>query len=106
MKNFVKGFFKLIFKIIALPFIVALTVAVPFMTFVFSLSEGICSVAAVILAGGGILLWVTGTTGAFQGIMLIVFGFIVSPLGLPAVMDWFIDLLDDLNGSLKSFVVS
>ena len=106
MIDFIKGFFKLIFKVIALPFIVALTIAVPFMTFLFSLSEGICAVLSFIIAAGGVGIWATGTGTAFQGIVLIVMGFLLSPLGLHAVADWFIDRLDDLNGSLKDFITS
>jgi len=104
MTNFIKGFFKLIFKIIALPFIVALTIGVPFMTFLFCFSEAVCSVVSIIIGGGGILLWATGTGTAFQGIVLIVMGFLLSPLGLHRAMDWLLDKLDDLNYSLKSFV--
>lgn len=106
MGNFIKGFFKLIFKIIAIPFIVTLTVAVPFLLFLFSLSEGVFAVLSFIIAAGGILVWATHTGTAFQGIVLIIMGFLISPFGLHALADWFIDRLDDLNDLLKDFVVS
>jgi multisubunit Na+/H+ antiporter MnhG subunit len=106
MKHFIRGFFKLVFKLIALPFIVALSVGVPFLIFIFSMSEAVCSIFAVIIAAGGIGIWATGTGTAFQGIVLIVMGFLLSPLGLHAVADWFIELLGDLNCSLKDFVTS
>ena len=105
MKNFICGFFKLIGKIIALPFIVSLTVAVPLLLFLSSLSEGIFAILSFIIAAGGIGIWVTGTGTAFQGIVLIIMGFLLSPFGLHALADWLIDKLDDLNCSLKDFVM-
>ena len=106
MAKFIKGFFKLIFKIFALPFIIVLTIGVPFMTFLFCFSEAVCNILSVIIGGGGILLWATGTGTPFQGIVLIVMGFLLSPLGLHAVVEWLLDKLDDLNCSLKDFVTS
>ena len=105
MTKIIKGFFKLIFKIIALPFIVVLTIGVPLMTFIFCYSEVVCNFFSVIIGGGGILLWATGTGTAFQGIVLIVMGFLLSPLGLHKVLEWLLDKLDDLNYSLKGFVI-
>jgi len=100
-----KGIIKFIFKIIAIPFIVGLTIIVPFLTFIFCLSEWICTVAAVLVAGLGFLGFFTGN-GVFNSIVLIVIGFLISPFGLRSVIEWFIDLLDELNYSLKGFVVS
>jgi len=102
----IKGFFKLIFKLIALPFIVILTIGVPLMTYLFCFSNVVCGFLSVIIGGCGILLWVTGTSTAFQAIVLIVMGFLLSPLGLHKAVDWLLDKLDDLNYSLKDFVTN
>ena len=40
----------------------------------------------------------------YSSVGLIVIGFIVSPFGLRAVVEWGIDRLADLNDSLKEFV--
>ena len=105
MGYFIKGFLRLIFKIIALPFIVALTVLVPFMMFLFSLSVGICSLVGSLLCILGVLLCVTGTD-TLSGIMVIIMGFLISPFGIPSVAAWLIGLIDELNYSLKKFVTS
>jgi len=41
----------------------------------------------------------------FNGVVLLVLGFLISPLGLRVVIEWFIDRLADLNYSLKDFVM-
>jgi hypothetical protein len=41
----------------------------------------------------------------FNGVVLLVLGFLISPLGLRAVIEWFIDRLADLNYSLKDYVM-
>ena len=95
---------KILLKIIAIPFIIALSIAVPFLYFIFCLSEWICTAAAVIIAGAGIIMLATHYS-VFSSVGLIVIGFLISPFGLRAVIEWFIDRLSDLNYSLKGFVM-
>lgn len=94
---------KILLKIFAIPFIIVLSIAVALLHFIFCISEWICMVAAVLLAGLGVLTFITGGT-VFNGIALIILGFLVSPFGLRAVIEWGIDRLADLNDSLKEFV--
>ena len=96
---------KILFKIAAIPFIIVLSITVAFLYFIFCISEWICMVAAVIIAGFGVLTFITGGS-IFNGVVLLVLGFLVSPFGLRAVIEWFIDKLADLNYSLKDFVTS
>jgi hypothetical protein len=102
-----KGVFdmKILLKIAAIPFIIVLSITVAFLYFIFCISEWICTVAAVIIAGAGIVMLATGYS-VYSSIGLIVIGFLVSPFGLRAVIEWFIDKLADLNYSLKDFVTS
>jgi hypothetical protein len=102
-----KGVFdmKILLKIVAIPFIIVLSVTVAFLYFIFCISEWICTVAAVIIAGFGVLTFITGGS-TFNGLVLLVLGFLISPFGLRAVIEWFIDKLADLNYSLKDFVTS
>ena len=95
---------KIPLKIIAIPFIIALSIAVPFLYFIFCLSEWICTAAAVIIAGVGIIMLATGYS-VFSSVGLIVIGFLISPFGLRAVIEWVINRLSDLNYSLKGFVM-
>jgi len=96
---------KILLKIAAIPFIIVLSVIVAFLYFIFCISEWICTVAAFIIAGAGIVMLATGYS-VYSSIGLIVIGFLVSPFGLRAVIEWFIDKLADLNYSLKDFVTS
>lgn len=95
---------KLIAKIIALPFILALTLLVAVLSFVLSFSGWLLSLAASLLGLLGVLALATGWSSASSGVAALVMAFLLSPFGLPAVADWFIGLLDGLNYSLKCFV--
>ncbi|TEB05601.1 hypothetical protein Psch_02642 [Pelotomaculum schinkii] len=95
---------KIIFKIIAIPFIIALSITVAFLYFIFCVSEWICTVAAVILAALGVLIFITGGP-TLNGVAMLILGFLISPLGLRAVIEWFIDRLADLNCFLKDYVM-
>lgn len=95
---------NILLKIIAIPFIVVLSIVVPFLYFIFCLSEWICTAAAVLVAGAGIIMLATGYS-VYSSVGLIVIGFLISPFGLRAIIEWLIDRLADLNDSLKGFVV-
>ncbi len=95
---------KIIFKILAIPFIIALSISVAFLYFIFCVSEWICTVAAVILAALGAFTFFTGGT-VINSVVLLLLGFLISPLGLRAVIEWFIDRLADLNCFLKDYVM-
>ena len=95
---------RILLKILAIPFIIVLSITVAFLYFIFSFSEWICTVAAVLIAGLGVLTFITGGT-VFNGIALLILGFLISPFGLRAVIEWGIDKMADLNDSLKEFVM-
>ena len=94
---------KILLKILAIPFIIVLSITVAFLYFIFSISEWICTVAAVLIAVAGIIMLITGYS-VYSSVGLIVIGFLVSPFGFRAVIEWGIDRLADLNDSLKEFV--
>lgn len=93
---------RIILKIIAVPFVVVLTILVAVMLFFFQLSGWIFLLASSILGFGGAALLFTGDT--ISGIAVLVMAFLVSPYGLPAIAAWLTGLLDSLNYSLKSFI--
>ena len=95
---------KILLKIIATPFIIILSIIVAFLHFIFCISEWICTIASILLAGAGVIMLVTGNS-VYSGVGLIVIGLLISPFGLRAVIEWFIEKLADLNYSLKDFVM-
>lgn len=97
-------FIKLIFKIIAAPLVLALTIITPVFTFLF------CYAAVVLqfVSGLGVLiaiaLFVMGQYlggGVFLGL-----AFLISPFGLPVIAEWLIGRAHSLNYSLRDFIMS
>lgn len=93
---------RIILKVIAAPFVLALTLIVAVLNFSVSLASWVFSILSLIAAVCGVFDLFQGDTA--QGLYWLVVAFIVSPFGLPAVAGWLIDRLDDLNYSLKSFI--
>jgi len=97
--------FRFFLKVISLPFILALSILNPFLTFLLCLSAGISSVIAALLAGMGVLMWIMGSS-LHHSMALVIMGFLVSPFGIQGIMEWILERLYDLNDSLKGFVAS
>ena len=93
----------LILKILAAPFVLALTLAVAMLSFICCLSSWALSILAMIAAVCGLFACFIQHDTA-SGIQMLVVAFVVSPFGLPAVAEWLIGKLDDLNYSLKCFI--
>lgn len=93
----------IILRILAVPFMVALTLALAILSFLFSLADWIFGVLSGIFALCALFaLFIRGDTA--QGIQALIIAFCVSPFGLPALAEWFIGLLVDLNCSLRGFI--
>lgn len=92
---------KLFFKIIAAPLVLVLTIAVAVLTFLFCWASTFLQIASGI---GVFALFFAGTTTGC--IVFLILSFLISPLGLPRVADWMIDKVDDLNYSLRDFIMS
>jgi len=95
---------RIILKIIAAPFVLLLTVAGACLSFIFGFAAWALNIVSGIGGLLGIVLLLTGQTT--NGIIILVLAFLFSPLGLPAVIGWLLDKLDNLNYSLKSFITS
>ena len=94
---------RIIFKFLAAPFVLALTLAVAVLSFLLSLSAGVLSITAFLLGiGGAVLIFFDGNVTG--GIILLAVGFAASPFGLPALAGWLVDRLDDLNYTLRDFI--
>lgn len=94
---------RIILKIIAAPFVLALTLVVAVLSFAFSLAAWVFSTLSFLFAACALFaIFIEGNTA--WGIQGLVIAFCVSPFGLPAVAEWMIDKLDGLNYSLKCFI--
>lgn len=95
---------RIIFKIIAAPFVLALTLIVPFLWFVFCYA----AVVLYIVSGIGVLisviLFIMGET--LGGGVFLFLAFLLSPFGIPKIAEWITDRLSDLNHSLRNFITS
>lgn len=94
-----------IFKILAAPFVLLLTVLVMVLSFRSSAAAAvlnIISVILVILSAYSVFIE-KDTSSAIIGF---VGAFLMSPYGLPALADWLIGKLDGLNESLKGFIAN
>ena len=98
-------FMRLILKILAAPFIVVLTLLVAILKFFFMLSGWVFIVLSFLLGIAGIIMLVTHGP-IYNGVGLLVLGFLVSPFGLPAAGKWIVQKLDDLNYAMKNFFTS
>lgn len=95
---------KLPFKIFAAPLIVILTLAVAVLTFLFCWA----STFLEIISGIGVLLSIVlFFIGQKLGCcVFLILSFLISPLGIPKIADWLIDKVDNLNYSLRYFIMS
>ena len=95
---------RILFKIIAAPFVVALTLLWAVMAFVFGIAgellKFVCGIG-VLLA---IIFFIAGYTPS--GIFCLICSFLISPYGLPLVADLLIELVAGLNDALKNFIMA
>lgn len=93
---------RIILKLFAAPVVLALTLIVAVLSFGVSLASWTLGILSSVCALCGLFNLFQGD--AAQGVYWLVVAFIVSPFGLPAVAEWLVDRLDDLNYSLKTFI--
>ena len=95
---------RILLKILAMPFVVALTIFGAMFTFIMFLSWWVFALVSFLV---GILgIYACFTNRIFDGCVFLILAFLVSPFGLPAVAEWIADKLDDLNYTLKDFITS
>ena len=96
---------KLILKILAAPVMLVLTLAFAVLSFLQSLAVGVLSVLAFICVICGLFACTIGGDVP-SGMRVLILAFLVSPFGLPAISEWLILKLGDLNYSLRSFITA
>lgn len=90
---------RIIFKILAAPFVPVLTLLVAVLSFLLSLSAGLLSILASVLGLLSVLMLFV-EKDISTGIAGLLMAFAISPFGLPALAGWLLAKLDELNGSL------
>lgn len=93
---------KLIFKILAAPVVVVLTVFVWLIALMLHISAFIFGLAGTVVGLLGLAVLVTYSVK--NGIILLVIAFLVSPLGLPMLAVRILGLLQDANYALRDFI--
>ena len=89
---------RIIFKILAAPFVLVLTLLVAVLSFLLSLSAGLLSILASVLGLLSVLMLFV-EKDISTGIAGLLMAFAISPFGLPALAGWLLAKLDELNGS-------
>ena len=96
---------RLVFKIFALPFLLVLSLLAAVLMFLYDVAGWFLSLASGILAVIAVGLFVLQHQPV-GGVAFLVLAFLLSPYGLPAVAEFLIGLLDELNYSLRRFITS
>ena len=92
----------IVLKILAAPFVVALTVLAAVVSFLFCVAGAVCVVGCVVLTLLAVVLFIGGQT--LGGAVFLVLAFLVSPYGIPAIAEWLVDKLHNLNFALRGFI--
>jgi hypothetical protein len=94
---------KILFKLIAVPFMLALTVTVPVLTFLFCYAVTFLEIVSGIGTLIGVIMLFA--VGKFDGCVILALSFLISPLGIPAIAKWLIDRLNGLNYLLRDYIM-
>ena len=86
----------------AAPFVVVLTVLAAVVSFLFCMATAVFVVACVVLTLLAVALFISGQT--LGGIVFLVLAFLISPYGIPAIAEWLVDKLHNLNFALRGFI--
>lgn len=93
----------IILKLLAIPFMAALTVVVAVLSFLTSVADWICGLLSVLFALCALFVWFIKGDAA-GGIQRLIVAFCFSPFVLPALAGLLVGLLDELNCSLRDFI--
>lgn len=73
----------IVFKILATPVMVALSLLAAMVTFLFCVASAVCELGYIVLTLLSLILFIGGQT--VGGIVFLVLAFLVSPFGVPAI---------------------
>lgn len=93
---------RLLLKILFAPVMLSLILVVHFAAFLLSVSAGIFALAGTVFAIlAAIIFFVVNRT---NGIIVLVFAFLISPFGLPMLATWLLGKLQDLRYALQDWL--
>ena len=93
---------RLLLKILFAPVMLALILVVHFAAFLLSVSAGIFALAGTVFAIlAAIIFFAVNHT---NGIIVLVFAFLISPFGLPMLAMWLLGKLQDLRYALQDWL--
>ena len=93
---------KILFKIIAIPFIPALFIMGMIMSFFAWLSGRLLAIVSFMLGIGGLAVMIDGNVTA--GIGILIMAFVFSPFGISAFAEVIANMVHSINGSLITFI--
>jgi len=93
---------RLIFKILAVPVVLVLTLTVWLCAALLGLSAFLLGLAGTVMGLMGLAVLMTYSVK--NGIVLLVIAFLISPLGLPMLAVRMLGMLQDLNYRLRDFI--
>lgn len=95
---------RIILKIIAAPFVLALILAVAVLSFLSCIAVAVCWLACTVFV---VLAACAFFAGLHTGcIVALVLAFLVSPFGLPAIGGWLLERLYGVKYALQDFMFS
>ena len=92
---------RIILKILAVPFVLLLSLVLGALTLLHTLTTGVLSILALIAAACGLFACTIGGDPA-SGIRVLFVAALISPFGLPAISEWLILKLGDLKYALRA----
>ena len=93
----------IVLKILAAPFVVALTLLVAIVSFLYCVASALCHIGCVVLTLLALVLFIGGQT--LGGVVFLVLAFLVSPFGVPAIAEWLVDKLHSAKFALRDFII-
>ena len=92
----------IVLKILAAPFVVALTLLVAIVSFLYCVASALCHIGCVVLTLLALVLFIGGQT--LGGVVFLVLAFLVSPFGVPAIAERLVDKLHSAKFALRDFI--
>ena len=92
---------RIILKILAVPFVLLLSIVLGVLTLLHTLTTGVLSILALVAAACGLFACTIGGDPA-SGVRVLSVAALISPFGLPALSEWQILKLGDLKYTLRA----
>ena len=93
---------RLIFKILAFPFVLLTGILYGFCKFFVLASGAVMGIISGIIFLAALVLFFIA--GFWPGMSWLVLAFLLSPYGLPMVAVWLVGMIGGVNGALKDFI--